>query len=50
MFLKIYKILSNFDPNPLICDATLFPVKSSPNIAKSNRVFPGFNIFGQPNC
>ena len=41
MFLQIFKILSNFDSNPLICDPTLFPGKSSPNIAKSNRVFPG---------
>ena len=41
MFLQIYKILSNFDSNPLICDATLFPSKNSPNIAKSNPVFPG---------
>ena len=39
MFLQIYKILSNFDSNPLICDPTLFPGKNSPNIAKSNRVF-----------
>ena len=42
MFLQIYKILTNFDSNPLICDPTLFPGKNSPNIAKSNnRVFPG---------
>ena len=41
MFLPIYKILSNFGSNPLICDATLFPGKNSPNIAKSNSVFPG---------
>ena len=41
MFFKIYKILSNFDCNPLICDPTLFPGKNSPNIAKSNRAFPG---------
>ena len=40
-FLQIYKILSNFDSNPLICDATLFPGKNSPNIAKGNSVFPG---------
>ena len=41
MFLYIYKILSNFYFNPMICDPTLFPAKTSPNIAKSNRVFPG---------
>ena len=41
MFLQIYKILTNLDSNPLICDRTLFPGKNSPNIAKSNRVFPG---------
>ena len=41
MFLQIYKILTNFDSNPLICDPTLFSGKNSPNIAKSNRVFPG---------
>ena len=41
MFLQIYQILSNFDSNRLICDSTLFPGKNSPNIAKSNRVFPG---------
>ena len=31
----------NFDSNPLICDPTMFPVKNNPNIANSNRVFPG---------
>ena len=41
MFLQIYKILTNFDSNPLICDPALFPSKNSSNIAKSNRVFPG---------
>ena len=41
MFLQIYKILSNFDFNALICDATLFAGKNSPNIGKGNRVFPG---------
>ena len=41
IFNHIYKILSNFDSNPLICDPTLFLGKNSPNIAKSNRVFPG---------
>ena len=41
MFLQIYKILSNFDSNLLVCDPTLFPSKNSPNIAKNNRVFPG---------
>ena len=41
MFLQVYKILSNFDSNPLICDPTLFPGKNSPNIAKNNRVLPG---------
>ena len=33
--------MSNFDSNLLTCDHTLFPSKNSPNIAKSNRVFPG---------
>ena len=41
MFLQIYKILSNFDSNPLTCDPTLFTGKNSTNIANSNRVFPG---------
>ena len=41
MFLQIYKILSNFDSSPLICDSTLLPGKNSPNIANDNRVFPG---------
>ena len=41
MFLQIYKILSNFDFNALICDAILFAGKNSTNIGKSNRVFPG---------
>ena len=40
VFLQIYKILSDFDSNPLIWDPTLFPGKNSLNIAKSNRVFP----------
>ena len=40
MFLQIYKILSNFNYNPLIFDPNLFPGKNSPNIAKSDRVFP----------
>ena len=40
MFLQIYKILLNFNSHPLIYDPTLFPGKNSPNIAKSNRVFP----------
>ena len=40
-WIKIYKILSNFVSNPLICDPTLFLGKNSPNIAKSNCVFPG---------
>ena len=39
-FLQIYKILSDFDSNPLIWDPTLFPGKNSLNTAKSNRVFP----------
>ena len=34
MFLQIYKILSNFDSNPLICDLTLFRSKNSPNIER----------------
>ena len=37
----MYKILTNFDSNPLIRDPTLFPGKNIPNIAKSVRVFPG---------
>ena len=41
MFLQIYIILTSLDSNTLICDPTLFPGKNSPNIAKSNRVFPG---------
>ena len=41
LLLQIYKILSNFDSNPLIFDSTLFPGKNSPNIAKSNHVFSG---------
>ena len=27
--------------SPLTCDPALFPDKNSPNIAKSNRIFPG---------
>ena len=30
MFLQIYKMLTNFDSNSLICDSTLFPGKNSP--------------------
>ena len=41
MFQQIYKILPNFDSNPLICDPTLLPGTNSPSIANSNRVFPG---------
>ena len=41
MFLQIYKMLSNFDSNPLIFDPNLLPGKNSPNIAKSNHVFLG---------
>ena len=41
MFSQIYKILSNFDSNSLICDPTLFPGKKSPNIEKYNCAFPG---------
>ena len=37
MFLQIYKILTNFDSNLLICNPTLFPGKNSPNIAKSKE-------------
>ena len=40
-FLQIYRILSNFDSNPLIYDPTLFPGKSNLNIAESNCVLPG---------
>ena len=39
--LQIYKIASNFDSNLLICDPTQFPGKNNPNIAKSDRIFPG---------
>ena len=35
------QILSNFDSSPLTCDPALFPGKNSPNIAKSNHIFPG---------
>ena len=41
MFLQIYKILSNFDSNPLICGPNLFPGENSLNIAKNILVFPG---------
>ena len=41
LHLKIYKILSNFDFDPLICYPTLYPGENSPNIAKCNRVFLG---------
>ena len=41
MFIQIYKVLSNFDSDSLICDPTPFPGKKSPNIAKINCVFPG---------
>ena len=41
IFSQIYKILSNFYSNPLICDPTLFPSKNSTNIVKSNSAFPG---------
>ena len=40
IFLKIYKIFSNFVSIPLYCDSTRFPTKNSSNIAKSNCVFP----------
>ena len=33
--------LSNFDSTTLTCDPTVFPGKIIPNIAKSNRIFPG---------
>ena len=33
--------LSNFDSNPLTCDPVLFPGKNTPNVAESNRIFPG---------
>ena len=39
LFLQIYKILLNFDSNPLIYDPTLLPGKNSPNNAKNNHVF-----------
>ena len=35
------KYLSNFDSTPLTCDPALFPGKNIPNIAKSDRIFPG---------
>ena len=44
--------LPNFDSDSLICDLSLFPGKSSPNITNSNNIFPGkgrgdyFDIFG----
>ena len=41
MFLQIYKILSNFYSNPLICNTSLFLGKNCLNMAKSNHVFPG---------
>ena len=33
--------MSNFDSIPLTCDPALFPSKSIPNIAKSNRILLG---------
>ena len=33
--------LLNFDSTLLTCDPALFPDKIIPNIAKSNRIFPG---------
>ena len=33
--------LSNFDSTLLTCDPALFPGKNIPNIAPSNRIFPG---------
>ena len=41
MFLQVYKTLSNFDSNPLICDPSLFPGINSPSITKSTCVLPG---------
>ena len=41
MFLQVYKSLLDFNFNHLICDTLPFPGKNSPNIAKSNRAFPG---------
>ena len=35
------KYSSNFDSTPLTCDSSLFPGKNIPNIAKSDRIFPG---------
>ena len=34
------QVWSKFDPSPLTCDPTTFTDKNSPNIAKSNRIFP----------
>ena len=39
-FYKFLRFCQILILTPLICDPTLFPGKSSPNIAKSNRVFP----------
>ena len=33
--------MSDFDPDRLTCDPTLFPAKNSSNSVKSNRIFPG---------
>ena len=33
--------LSNFDSPSFTCDPALFSGKNIPNIAKSNRIFPG---------
>ena len=33
--------LLNFDSTPLTCDPAQFPGKDIPNIAKTNRIFPG---------
>ena len=32
--------ISNFDSDPMTCDAALFPARNSPNRAKSNHSFP----------
>ena len=46
--------LSNFNSATLTCDPTVFPGKIIPNIAKSDRIFPGKgrgdkDLFGQLN-
>ena len=35
------QFLLNFDSTSLTCDPALFPGKNVPNVAESNRIFPG---------